>query len=118
MIGFAADHFMIVVCFAMWFFVFRENPFASSIIEIGVNQRVIDSGRYALVRHPTYSAALLLFVGTTLALGSFLGLLLILVLAAGLVARLLHEERYLISNLPGYDLYRSQVRWRLVPGVW
>lgn len=118
MVGMAAGHLMIVACFAVWFYVFRENPFASSIVEIGVNQRVIDSGPYAIVRHPMYSAALPLFVGTALALGSFWGLLPALLLSAGLVARLLHEERYLISNLPGYDLYRSRVRWRLVPGVW
>ena len=98
--------------------VFRENSFASATIELAADQRVISSGPYALVRHPMYAAALVIFVGVPLSLGSWWGLLLVPPLTWLIAARLLDEERYLIKNLPGYDDYRSKVRYRLVPGVW
>jgi len=53
-----------------------------------------------------------------LALASYWGLLVLAPVIGGLVARLLDEERYLVGNLVGYAEYRSQVQWRLVPGIW
>jgi protein-S-isoprenylcysteine O-methyltransferase Ste14 len=35
-----------------------------------------------------------------------------------IVVRLLDEERYLAANLPGYESYRREVRYRLIPLVW
>ena len=71
-----------------------------------------------MVRHPMYAGAVLLFIATPLALSSFWGLIVVLPLSIVLAVRLLDEERYLSANLPGYDAYRSQVRYRLVPFVW
>jgi protein-S-isoprenylcysteine O-methyltransferase Ste14 len=113
-----AGHLMMVGGFLGWLLVFRENSFAASTIEVAAGQRVIDTGPYALVRHPMYSVSLPLFVGVPLALGSYWALLLSLVVMAGIVARLLYEERYLDANLPGYTAYRLRVRWRLAPGIW
>jgi protein-S-isoprenylcysteine O-methyltransferase Ste14 len=98
--------------------VFRENSFASSTIQIATDQRVISTGPYAWVRHPMYSGALLLFVGVPLALGSWWCLLAVIPLIASLIARLRHEELYLLEKLPGYADYHRRVRNRLVPGVW
>lgn len=98
--------------------VLRENSFASSTIEVASGQRVISTGPYAVVRHPMYAGALLMFLGMPLALASWWGLLPGVALAAGLVARLLDEEAFLERNLPGYAAYRGAVRWRLLPGVW
>jgi protein-S-isoprenylcysteine O-methyltransferase Ste14 len=98
-------------------FVLRENSYAASTIQIADDQRVISTGPYAVVRHPMYAAALLLVVGMPLALDSWYGLLGILVLLPLLTWRLLDEERFLTSNLKGYAEYTSNVRWRLIPGL-
>ena len=113
-----AGEFLTVAGFLVMYRAFRENTFASSIVEIGEGQRVIATGPYALVRHPMYSGALLLFLGTPPALASWWGLLPVALLAALLVARLRDEERFLLRNLAGYGDYRAKVPFRLVPGLW
>jgi protein-S-isoprenylcysteine O-methyltransferase Ste14 len=100
------------------FRVFKENSYASATVEIGKEQRVIDTGPYAFVRHPMYTAALLMFAATPLALGSCWALLLIIPLTGVLAWRLSDEERFLIRNLPGYAAYRQRTRYRLIPWVW
>jgi protein-S-isoprenylcysteine O-methyltransferase Ste14 len=100
------------------FFVFRENSFTSSTIELSENQRVISTGPYAWVRHPMYAAALLMLSGIPLALGSAWGLLIVVAIIPALIWRLLDEERFLARNLAGYSEYRSRVRYRLLPGIW
>jgi protein-S-isoprenylcysteine O-methyltransferase Ste14 len=109
---------LVVLGFLAVFVVLRANTFASAIVEVTPGQRVVSSGPYAVVRHPMYSGALLLFSGIPLALGSWWGLAGVAAMAGVLVARLLDEERYLVRHLPGYDDYRREVRWRLLPGVW
>jgi protein-S-isoprenylcysteine O-methyltransferase Ste14 len=104
--------------YLMVFFVFRENAFTSSTVEIQEGQRVVSTGPYALVRHPMYSGGLVLLVGVPLALGSWWATLLLIPFAALIVWRLVAEEKFLLERLPGYALYRETVRWRLVPGVW
>jgi protein-S-isoprenylcysteine O-methyltransferase Ste14 len=98
--------------------VYRENTYTSATIEIHEGQRVIDTGPYAIVRHPMYSGALLYMLGTPLALGSYGGLLGFVLMLLVIVWRLQDEERMLARELPGYAEYRQRVRWRLVPGVW
>ena len=98
--------------------VFRANSFAAAIIEVAPGQTVVATGPYAVVRHPMYAGAVLMFAGIPLALGSLWGLVGVAAMAATLVIRLLDEERYLARHLPGYDEYRRRVRYRLVPGAW
>jgi len=98
--------------------VYRENSYTSATIEIQEDQRVIDTGPYALVRHPMYSGALLYVLGTPLALGSYWGLLGFVLMLLVIVWRLQDEEQLLARELPGYAEYRQRVRWRLLPGVW
>lgn len=98
--------------------VLRENSYASRVVEVEAGQRVISSGPYAIVRHPMYSAILLMFLATPLALGSCLALLPAALLAAVIVARIFNEERLLAEQLPGYRQYMHTTRYRLLPGVW
>jgi protein-S-isoprenylcysteine O-methyltransferase Ste14 len=109
---------LVVVGYVVCFLVFRENSFASAIVEVGAGQTVVTTGPYAVVRHPMYSGALLIFLGTPLALGSWWGLVPSVPMTGTIVWRLLDEERYLDRNLPGYREYRQSLRWRLVPWVW
>jgi protein-S-isoprenylcysteine O-methyltransferase Ste14 len=110
--------FLLVLSFAMIFFVFRENSYAAATIKVEAEQRVISTGPYRLVRHPMYSAALILFLATPLALASAWGLIVVIPLAATLIARLMDEERYLSAHLPRYDRYRQRVNYGLIPLVW
>jgi protein-S-isoprenylcysteine O-methyltransferase Ste14 len=98
--------------------VLRQNAYAASTIRVEAEQPVVSTGLYAIVRHPMYSAALLIVVFTPLALGSYWTLLLVVPMIGVLAWRLLDEERFLTQNLPGYAEYCARTRYRLVPGVW
>lgn len=113
-----AGDVLVALGYLVVFFVFRENTFASSTIEVAPGQKVISTGPYALVRHPMYTGGLVMFFGAPLALGSWWGLLAILPITLLIVWRLLDEETFLVENLPGYTHYRQTVRYRLVPFVW
>jgi protein-S-isoprenylcysteine O-methyltransferase Ste14 len=114
----AAGDVLVALGFLIEFFVFKENSFASAIIEIGTGQKVISSGPYALVRHPMYIGWLVTFSGVPLALGSWWGLFTIIPITLVIVWRLLDEETFLAGNLPGYLEYQNRVRYRLVPFIW
>jgi protein-S-isoprenylcysteine O-methyltransferase Ste14 len=99
-------------------FVFKENSFASAVIEVDPEQRVISTGPYAFVRHPMYLGALIMLFGAPFALGSWWGLWALIPITAVIVVRLLDEEGFLTKNLAGYAEYQRQVRYRLVPFLW
>ena len=109
---------LVAVGFYFIFLVYRENTYTSASIEVAANQKVIDSGPYARVRHPMYASALLYLLGTPLALGSYRGVLLFVAIIPLLIWRLIDEEKMLSKELEGYQQYRQRVRYRLVPGVW
>jgi protein-S-isoprenylcysteine O-methyltransferase Ste14 len=98
--------------------VFRANPFAAAAVTVETGQAVTSAGPYALVRHPLYSAGLLLFLGIPIALGSWWGLVLVPPILALVIWRLLDEEAYLSAHLPGYRDYRATVTHRLIPAIW
>jgi protein-S-isoprenylcysteine O-methyltransferase Ste14 len=97
---------------------FRANVFAAPVVKIQEGQRVIDTGPYAIVRHPMYTSALFLFIGTPLLLGSWLGLAGAAILILALAWRAVGEEGVLRTELRGYDDYAARVRYRFVPFVW
>jgi protein-S-isoprenylcysteine O-methyltransferase Ste14 len=109
---------MIAIGFLIVFLTFCENTFTAGTIEVADGQHVIDSGPYAVVRHPMYAGALVMVAGIPLALGSWWGLIPAALLVPVLVWRLLREETFLAANLPGYDAYRGRVRYRLAPIFW
>jgi protein-S-isoprenylcysteine O-methyltransferase Ste14 len=100
------------------FFVFRENSYTSATITVSEGQKVISTGPYRVVRHPMYAGALLMLLCVPLALGSLVGLVAFVPMTAAIVWRLMDEERYLATELSGYEDYRRKVRHRLVPYVW
>jgi protein-S-isoprenylcysteine O-methyltransferase Ste14 len=98
--------------------VFRENRYASRVVEVMEGQKVISSGPYAVVRHPMYVGVLMMYLATPVALGSWWALLPALLIVPLLIARIINEERVLAANLPGYAEYMQQTRKRLIPGIW
>ena len=96
------------------------NPFFEPGVRIQSerHQRVIDSGPYGLVRHPGYSAAIAMFLGISLALASWWGLVPAAIASILIALRTAWEDRLLHDKLPGYREYAGRVRARLVPGIW
>jgi protein-S-isoprenylcysteine O-methyltransferase Ste14 len=109
---------LVVAGFLTVFRVFQENSYAAGTVRVEAHQQVITTGPYQCVRHPMYAGAMLLFLATPLALGSWWTLPLALALGGVIVARLREEEEYLSKNLPGYDAYRQKVQERLIPYIW
>ena len=109
---------LVALGFLIILFVYKENTFASAIIELAPEQRVISTGLYKLVRHPMYMGAFFLLVGIPLSLGSLWGLFVIVLTMPALIWRLLDEEIFLAKNLSGYTEYQSTVTYRLVPFIW
>lgn len=100
------------------FIVFQVNRYAASTVEVEQGQQVISTGPYSLVRHPMYLGGLLMLLFSPLALGSWWAMIFGVLISFGLVFRIKNEEEVLVRDLPGYEDYRSRVRWRLIPGVW
>jgi len=113
-----AGNIVIVLSFLFIFWVLKVNSYAAANISVADDQKVIDSGPYACVRHPMYAGALWLFLGMPLALGSWLTICLVPLVLPVLFWRLLDEERILRRDLPGYNEYVSRVHHRLIPNVW
>lgn len=113
----AAD-LLVLAGYGLFVLVLRENPYASRIIEVEQDQRVVTTGPYAAVRHPMYLAVLVIFLSTPVALGSWWGVITALPLVAVLVARIRNEERQLAEDLEGYREYMQTTRYRLIPRVW
>jgi len=98
--------------------VFKENSYASRVIETDSTQKVISTGPYALVRHPMYSGMMLMYGFTPLALGSYWALTGTIFLYILMVARMFSEEEFLVENLEGYKDYLEKTKYRIIPGVW
>ena len=109
---------LIAVSYYIYYRVFRENSYAASTVQTFEGQKVISTGMYGMVRHPKYVGDLFLICGIPLALGSWWGLVIALVSIAGLVWRILDEEKLLKQDLPGYVEYTHKVHYRLVPNLW
>lgn len=98
--------------------VIRENQYLSRTVEIQQGQKVIDTGVYGVVRHPMYTATLLLFLAIPLICGSAYAFLLFCCYPFLLVKRIRNEETVLSAELEGYRAYTEKVRFRLIPFIW
>lgn len=98
--------------------VLRENTYLSRTIKVEENQRVVDTGLYAIVRHPMYSATLLLFLSMPLILGSIYSFIIFLAYPFIIAKRIKGEEELLEKELAGYSEYKQKVKCRLIPFIW
>jgi protein-S-isoprenylcysteine O-methyltransferase Ste14 len=109
---------LVVLGFYIVFRVFCVNTFTAATVEVTEQQTVISTGPYAFVRHPMYSGALIVLLGTPFALASWWGLVPFVLMFVVIVIRLLDEEKLLLANLPGYAEYAARVKYRLIPRAW
>ena len=109
---------LFLLSYVMYAEVLRENTFLSRTIEVQENQTVVDTGLYGIVRHPMYSATLILFLSMPLVLGSLISFVVFLAYPLIIAKRIRNEEQVLEAGLPGYKEYKQKVRWRLIPYIW
>lgn len=107
-----------LLAYLMYAEVLRENAYLSRTIEVQNNQVVIDTGLYGVVRHPMYTATVVLFTSMGLILGSPLSFLILLCYIPIIVKRIRNEETVLEKGLKGYKEYKTKVKYRLVPFIW
>jgi protein-S-isoprenylcysteine O-methyltransferase Ste14 len=104
--------------YVMFIVVMLQNRYASRVIEIQKEQKLIDTGLYSVVRHPMYLAATILYLASSLVLGSYYTLIPMAILPFLLGYRIVNEEKVLLKGLPGYDKYTERVKYRMIPFIW
>ena len=109
---------LFLLAYVLWAIVLKQNTYLSRTIKVTENQKVIDTGLYGIVRHPMYSATLLLFLSMPLVLGSLVSFFVFLLYPIIISIRIIHEEKFLEKELPGYSEYKKKVKYRLIPFVW
>ncbi|NHM16515.1 isoprenylcysteine carboxylmethyltransferase family protein [Eggerthellaceae bacterium zg-887] len=107
-----------LAAYALYAEVMRENAYLSRTVEVRQDQHVVDTGLYGIVRHPMYSATLLLFLSMPVVLGSPFAFVVMLAYVPIIAKRIRNEEKVLADELEGYPEYLRRVRWRLIPHVW
>ena len=109
---------LFLAAYGLYAEVLRENAYLSRTIKVEEGQTVISSGLYGIVRHPMYSATILLFLMMPLVLASWYAAIIFLVYPALITIRLQGEEKLLCQELPGYEEYQKKVKYRLIPFIW
>lgn len=109
---------MFLLAYILYAEVMRENTYLSRTIEVQESQKVIDTGLYGIVRHPMYSATLLLFLAMPIVLGSIFSFLIFLAYPFIIAKRIKGEEELLEKELKGYIEYKQKVKYRLIPFIW
>lgn len=107
-----------LLAYLMYAEVLRENSYLSRTIEVQEDQEVVSTGLYGMVRHPMYSATVLLFLAMPLILGSPVSFIIMLAYIPIIVKRIRNEEKVLEEGLKGYKEYEQKVRYRLLPFIW
>lgn len=109
---------MLLIGYALYIEVMRENEYLLRTIEIEKEQKVVDTGLYGLVRHPMYLSVILLFLSFPLVLGSLYGFYIFLIFPLVLIIRIRNEEKILVKELKGYSKYKLKVKYKLIPFIW
>ena len=109
---------LLLLSYAMYAEVLRENAYLSRNIEVQQGQKVVDTGLYGIVRHPMYTATIILFLSMPLVLGSLPSFVIMLAYIPLIVKRIKNEEKVLIDGLDGYEEYCKRVKYRIIPFVW
>ena len=109
---------LFLASYALYAEVLRENTYLSRTIGVVEGQKVVDTGLYGILRHPMYSATLILFLSMPLILGSLYSFFVFLAYPFIIAKRIKNEEELLERELDGYSEYKQKVKYRLIPFVW
>ena len=109
---------ILLISYALYAEVMRENVYLSRTIEVQENQKVIDKGLYKIVRHPMYAVTIWLFLSIPLVLGSWYSLICFIPYIPIIAIRIINEEKVLENDLDGYTDYKKRTTYRLIPFIW
>ena len=109
---------ILLLSYALYAEVMRENAYLSRTVKIVENQKVVDRGLYSVVRHPMYAATISLFLSIPIVLGSWWSFLVFLTYVPIIAVRVSDEEKLLEKELEGYPQYKKRVKYKLLPFVW
>lgn len=109
---------LFLLAYLMWAEVLRENTYLARTIKVTDGQKVIDTGLYGVIRHPMYTATLILFLSMPLVLGSLISFFVFLFYPILIICRIINEEKFLEKELNGYKEYKKKVKYRLIPFIW
>lgn len=107
-----------ILSYILYAEVMKENTYLSRVVEVQINQKVVDTGMYGIVRHPMYLATTILFLSMPLVLSSPLSFVIMLGYIPIIVKRIKNEEIILEQGLDGYSDYKKRVKYRMIPYVW
>jgi protein-S-isoprenylcysteine O-methyltransferase Ste14 len=109
-----------ILGYGLFLWAMASNAYFSEGVRIQEERghSVATGGPYRYVRHPGYSGAILAVLSTPLLLGSLWAMIPSIVSAALYVVRTYLEDKTLLVELPGYDQYTQQTRYRLLPRIW
>src|SRR5436309_11816920 len=102
-----------------WYSIGYLGRYFTVNVSISAEHKLVDSGPYRYIRHPTYAGALLAFVGLGFCFGHWLSILFLTVpIIAAFLWRIRIEERALIDALgENYRSYMKRTK-RLIPCVY
>lgn len=111
---------VMILGFSLVIWALRHNEYMSARIRIQGDrgQHVIDTGPYAIIRHPNYAGGFLVSLASGFVFGSWVSIPPMLLHMALFMYRALHEEKVLCAELDGYRDYTARVRWRFLPKIW
>lgn len=113
-----ASNIIVFGAYVFIFYVFKENAYASTVVQVENEQHVISSGPYSIVRHPMYAGMVMMSLFMPLALGSYFSLMPMLFIMPITVFRIKSEEEILLKELDGYEDYCLKTPYRLIPFIW
>jgi protein-S-isoprenylcysteine O-methyltransferase Ste14 len=103
---------------ALWAYISNSHFFLTSRNDTLSNQKVCTTGPYKFIRHPGYSAAVIVSLCYPFMLGSMFSLIPVLLNVFLLITRTYYEDKTLKIELNGYDEYSRMTKYRLFPFVW
>lgn len=109
--GFDVQMIGLAICVASFIALGRSFGFAAA------DRGLVQRGPYSFVRHPIYGSYFFLQIGYLLQSLSLRNALVVAFICSCNIGRAVVEERLLVTS-SAYDDYRTNVPWRILPGVW
>ena len=109
---------LFLIGYVLWGVVLKQNTYLSRTVKVVDGQTVVDTGLYGVVRHPMYSATILMFLAMPLILGSLISLCVFILYPVLIAVRIINEEKLLSKELAGYEEYKKKVKYRIIPFIW
>jgi protein-S-isoprenylcysteine O-methyltransferase Ste14 len=111
--------FILLGVFLRWYSIIYLGKAFTRDVATDVNQKVVSSGPYRLIRHPAYSGTMLTMLGVGITLSNWGSIVILLVIGmASILYRIKVEEKALLEGLgQPYRDYIQRTK-RMIPYIW